>query len=252
MGCVETYSETSFISKSVMNCHAAEQVSRNLFNSSCKNETMIQAVTFDLWGTLILDLDGYDCKVRVKREELLYNAVKGKISKDELVNALEQSWLHIQSIRETLRDVPTSEQIQILQALLNVDADLEKPYTEAVLHLPPRINPCAKEVLTHLNTRIGLISNTGRTPGTVLRSVLSTLGILEFFDVTLFSNEVGYLKPHPAIFKEASRTLGVPLSQMLHVGDDTDTDIQGALQTGMQALLVETPSDLLKVLEVVQ
>ena len=235
-----------------MNCHAAEQVVHNLFNSSCKNRMMIQAVTFDLWGTLILDLDGYDRKIQVKREELLYNAVKGIVSKDELVNALEQSWLHIQSVRETLRDVPTSEHIHILKTFLNVDIDLEKPYTEAVLHVPPHINPCAKEVLTHLNTKVGLISNTGRTPGTVLRSVLSTLGILEFFDITLFSNEVGYLKPHPAIFKEASRTLGVPLSKMLHVGDDTDTDIQGALQTGMQALLVETPSDLLKVLELVQ
>lgn len=213
---------------------------------------MIQAVTFDLWGTLMLDLDGYDRKIRAKREELLYAVVKERISKGELSDALEQSWLHIQSVRETLKDVPTSEQIQILQTFLKVDVDLKKPYTEAVLHIPPRINPYAKEVLTHLNTKIGLISNTGRTPGTILRSVLSTLEILEFFDVTLFSNEVGYLKPHPHIFKEASRKLGVPLSQMLHVGDDADTDIQGALRAGMQALFVETPSDLLKVLELVQ
>ena len=220
---------------------------------------MIRAVTFDLWGTLVLNSGEYERRLRKKREELLYTAVKGKISRKTLVRALEQSWAEIQSVRSTLRDVPTNKQIQILHEHLGADADvddatLEKPYTEAVSHVPPLLNPYSKDVLTQLETiktRIGLISNTGRTPGRVLRSVLSDLGVLEFFDVTLFSNEVGWLKPHPEIFNQASQKLDAPFSEMLHVGDDIKADIEGARCAGMHTLLIEEPADLQKVVEVV-
>lgn len=211
-------------------------------------------MTFDLWGTLLLNSGEYARRLRKKREELLHDAVKGEISREALVEALEQSWAEIQSLRSTLRDVPTSEQVRTLQKHLPVDVDdavLVTPYTEAVLCMPPTLNPHAKNVLTHLKTKIGLISNTGRTPGRVLRPVLSDLGILEFFDVTLFSNEVGYLKPHPEIFNQASQRLGVPLSEMLHVGDDVETDIKGGRAVGMHTLLVEEPADLQKVMELV-
>jgi putative hydrolase of the HAD superfamily len=212
---------------------------------------MIRAITFDLWGTLILNSEEYAHSLRRTREELLYEALKGTISREFLVGALDQSWSEIQIVRSTLRDVPTSEQIRILTTLLKTDNDLEKPYTEAVLHFSPAINPHAKEVLKQIQLKVGLISNTGRTPGTVLRSVLSNLEILEFFTVLLFSNEVGYLKPHPEIFRRASQELEVPLSQILHVGDDVKADVEGARHAGMKTLLIEEPSDLLKVTELI-
>ncbi len=212
---------------------------------------MIQAVTFDLWGTLVLNSRGYDHKIQSKREDLLYTAVEGKVSREDLAKALEDSWAEIQSVRSTLKDVPTSEQICILQTLLGVDVALEKPYTEAIFHVLPEINPYAKEVLSQLKTKIGLISNTGRTPGKVLRSVLDHMEILQFFDVTLFSNETGYLKPHFEVFRQASVYLGVPLSEMLHVGDDVITDIEGARAAGMHTVHVKEPHDLKKIVELV-
>lgn len=213
---------------------------------------MIQAVTFDLWDTLVLNSQEREMKAQKIREELLHNALNGKVSKKVLARALDQSWSQIQSVRETLKDVPTSEQLRILKKILNVECDLEKPYTEAILYAPPCINPYAKQILTQLETKKGLISNTGRTPGKVLRSLLSEMDILKFFDIAVFSNEVGFLKPHPEIFKQAAQKLGIPLSNILHVGDDRTTDVEGAHRTGMHTLLVEEPADLLKVVELVQ
>ncbi|MBU7016918.1 MAG: HAD-IA family hydrolase [Theionarchaea archaeon] len=213
---------------------------------------MIRAVTFDLWGTLIQNSEEYDRRLREKRVDLLYAALEEEISRTDLMNALQESWQEIQCIRSTLKDVPTSQQVSILQQFLNVNStDLEKPYTEAVLHFLPSLNPYTMEILRNLNTRIGLISNTGRTPGKVLRFVLETLGILAFFDTTIFSNEVGWLKPHPEIFCKASQDLGVPLNEILHVGDDKVTDEEGARAAGMHTLLIETPSDLRRVRELV-
>lgn len=211
---------------------------------------MIRAVTFDLWGTLILNPEGYEHRVQALREELLYKALKGKVSRETIAEASDKAWSEILSIRATLRDIPVFHQIKILKKYLKVDTELEGPYTEAILYEMPVLNPYAREVLTHLQTKIGLISNTGRTPGVVLRTVMDRLGILEGFLALLFSNEVGYLKPHPEIFKKASQALRVPLSEIVHVGDDEKTDIEGAQNAGMQALLVEDPADLRKIFEV--
>ncbi len=212
---------------------------------------MTRAVTFDLWGTLILNPEGYEHRVQAVREELLYKALKGKVSRETIAEASAKAWSDVLSLRSTLRDVPVSHQLSILKKYLKVDTDLEGPYTEAVLYEMPVLNPYAREVLTHLQTKIGLISNTGRTPGVVLRTVMSRLGILEEFSALLFSDEVGYLKPHPEIFKKASQTLRVPLSEIMHVGDDEKTDIEGAKNAGMQALFVEEPADLRKIFEVI-
>jgi putative hydrolase of the HAD superfamily len=212
---------------------------------------MIRAVTFDLWGTLVLDSKEHELNLRKKRVELLYDAVDRAIPKETIAKALHESWSQIAKVRSTLQDVPTGEQVTLLQTLLTVNNPLEKPYTEAVLYEPPAINPYTKEVLSCLPVKIGLISNTGRTPGKVLRVLLTHLGMLDFFDATVFSNEVGWLKPHPTIFREASKQLSVPLSQMLHVGDDVTADYEGARNAGAQALLVKKPSDLLDVVELI-
>jgi putative hydrolase of the HAD superfamily len=211
---------------------------------------MVQAVTFDLWGTLILDVDGYNQRIGKKREDLLL-AKLGRIPRETIVRALTSSWQHIEKIRSTLKDVSTAEHISILTSLLGVERNLESAYTEAVLHIPPQLNPYAREVLSALPMKIGLISNTGRTPGSIMRTLLSSMGILHHFDVTLFSNEVGYLKPHPEIFTEASRHLGVPLSEILHIGDDPTADIDGARTLGMKTLHIAQPSDLRRVMELI-
>lgn len=226
-------------------------VQRNAFNVSDTGNIMIRAVTFDLWGTLILDSQEQELSLRKKRVELLYDVLDRTIPKETIAKALNESWSQITKVRSTLQDVPTGEQVTMLQTLLNVDVTLEKPYTEAVLHEPPLLNPYTKEVLSRIPVKVGLISNTGRTPGKVLRVLLAELTILDFFDITLFSNEVGWLKPHPHIFRKASQELSVPLSQIVHVGDDVTTDYEGARSVGAQALLVEKPSDLLDVVELI-
>jgi putative hydrolase of the HAD superfamily len=216
-------------------------------------ELMIKAVTFDLWGTLILDSSQYDRTLARKREDLLYAALGGKASREDIRAAMGRTRSRIEEMRVTMKDVPTSEHVRLLQTFLKVDSDLEHAYTGAILYMLPPLNPYSLEVLTTVKhaAKVGLISNTGITPGRVLRKALSKLGIWSFFDVGLFSNEIGYLKPHPQIFQEASRELGVSLTEMLHVGDDKITDIEGASAVGMRTLLVEEPGDLLQVLEVV-
>jgi putative hydrolase of the HAD superfamily len=52
---------------------------------------------------------------------------------------------------------------------------------------------------------LGVISDTGITPGRVLRQILERNGLMDFFSVTVFSDETGVAKPQALMFQEAAR-----------------------------------------------
>lgn len=83
------------------------------------------------------------------------------------------------------------------------------------------------ESLRDRGLRIGLVSN-ALDPPDLLHHDLEHLGVAERLDVAVFSSEVGWRKPHPAIFERALRALDVPAEQALFVGDTLATDIAGA------------------------
>lgn len=84
--------------------------------------------------------------------------------------------------------------------------------------------------------RMGIIFDAGITPGSVLRKVLDRHRILEFFTSTVFSDEIGFNKPHRVMFETALRELGARPSEAVHVGDLLETDIAGAKAMGMKAI----------------
>ena len=89
-------------------------------------------------------------------------------------------------------------------------------------------------VLRTLHERfpLAVCSNFSHSP-TALR-VLSEAGLDFAFHATVISEDVGYRKPHPEIFTQTARALGLPPSDILHVGDNLTADIQGATTAGMQ------------------
>ncbi len=72
-----------------------------------------------------------------------------------------------------------------------------------------------------------------------MRQLLDKLGILRYFEATVFSDELGWRKPDGRIFLEAARKLGTLPTNIVHVGDNPEDDVWGAKQAGMRALLFE-------------
>lgn len=57
---------------------------------------------------------------------------------------------------------------------------------------------------------------------------------LQYFDLLVISEQVGYAKPHPAIFDHALAKMGNPSrKRVLMVGDNPDSDILGGQRSGM-------------------
>ena len=87
--------------------------------------------------------------------------------------------------------------------------------------------------------RIGLISNTQRP----LDEFTAHFALGRIFSAAMSSAQLGFLKPHPAIFEAALAAVGEPAAAAVMVGDSVKADIEGARQAGMRAVLVRRSGD---------
>lgn len=60
-------------------------------------------------------------------------------------------------------------------------------------------------------------------------------GLDKYFKFVLRAGPHGRSKPFNDMYHLAAEKLGVPLEQILHVGDDLTTDVAGAVRSGLQA-----------------
>ena len=209
---------------------------------------MIRAVVFDLWETLITnshEVTRSHADFRLRHMSRILETTP-----EEIRDAYHYIWTRCQELYwSNDRDIPTRTQIaHFLEALdRRVDEptmrQLEDVYANAVVDLLPSIVPGADEVLAELSRRfaLGLISNTGRTPGSALRIVLDRLNLSQHFDAMVFSNEHGECKPQLSIFESVRASLGVQFNEMVFVGDNPYVDVYGAQRSGMRGVLFVPP-----------
>jgi HAD superfamily hydrolase (TIGR01549 family) len=91
--------------------------------------------------------------------------------------------------------------------------------------------PALRSVRTR-GLRIGLISNTHRS----LDAFQSHFDLEDLIGAAVSSQEHGFNKPHPSIFRTALRLLGVAPGEALMVGDSFGHDVMGARAVGMNAV----------------
>jgi putative hydrolase of the HAD superfamily len=63
------------------------------------------------------------------------------------------------------------------------------------------------------------------------------------FDVTVFSCVAGVKKPDPRIYRMATDQLAVAPQQCLYIGDGSSRELTGALQFGMNPVLIRDPDE---------
>jgi len=216
---------------------------------------MLKAIAFDLWETLITDtpdLSRQQERLRITRmEEILRNGGHGHLA-DRIETAYRALWHRCLDLYwSSDKDIPCRRQIEHFLEELEIDPtsfqestleDLEQAYALAAVEILPQTVDGASEMLSALKLRgfgVGLISNTGRTPGYALRRILDQLGLAPSIDVMIFSNEHGFCKPQPSIFEELRRGLDVGYEEMVFIGDNLYVDVHGAQRCGMQAIHFE-------------
>jgi len=214
-------------------------------------------VTFDLWETLIFDDPEKDEARGRLRYEGLQVALEDygiNLPMDDVKRGYEQSGPKLQDVWDSNEEVPIMDQVSLVVELaagrpITINRDwipvLEKAYVDPIFAIPPKLNTNAPKVLQELRSRrykIGLISNTGRSPGEALRRLLQTYGVMKFFDAAVFSNELRRRKPDRMVFDYAAHLLGTETRSVVHIGDNPEADYWGAKNAGMRAILLEQDS----------
>ena len=67
---------------------------------------------------------------------------------------------------------------------------------------------------------------------------LAACGLRDYFDTIILSEDAGVNKPSPLYFDYALKTAGAHRETTLMIGDNLQTDILGALNAGLDAMLV--------------
>ena len=215
----------------------------------------IKAVTFDIWDTIVDD-DSDEPKraargLRSKHDErrhLVWQALNGvaPVSLDEVVRAYDVAEAAYNVVWKELHVTMTVEQRMriVLRGLGRTlpDAALARLIEDKErmeVDIPPDPIDGIAEALSELSQRypLWIVSDTIVTPGRGMREILENHGLKQYFRGFSFSAEVGHAKPHRAMFDPVAETLGVAMSEIVHIGDRDHNDIKGPHALGAKAVL---------------
>ncbi len=99
---------------------------------------------------------------------------------------------------------------------------LTRPYADAA--------PCLEKLA---GQPLGIISNGVREQQI---GKLQRAGLLKYFSVMVYSEDVGLGKPSPSIFLEACRRAGDSYERCVHIGDDLEADVAASRSLGMRGI----------------
>jgi HAD superfamily hydrolase (TIGR01549 family) len=205
----------------------------------------IKAVITDYLGTLT---NAHNYTMEVSRIKLYSALVEAgfKIDLQEFLEAYMQAHEKYRTVRYVkLREVTNAIWISESLNNLGLKTSQEDPSVKVAINRffqdfvdSLKLRPYAKKLIGKIamNYKLGLVSNFTYAP--VIYASLRKLGIDQFFNAVLVSDEIGWRKPHKKIFENALEKLQVRAEETLYVGDSPLEDIKGAKAAGMKTIFV--------------
>jgi len=208
--------------------------------------------SFDLWLTIIRS----NHEFKARRAQYFHEKYNGKNkSVEEVRHVFRNTDVMCNRINEvTGKNIDYDEMyLMIISAINDYDVDLgDVPVKEIYQELedlffrfrPVLYDENTKRVLEVLKSTSGtnILSNTGFIKGDTLSKLLQELQIDHLFDFQLYSDETRISKPNPEFFNRmiAQLPAGLPLDQVVHVGDNPRADILGAKAMGISAIQINS------------
>jgi putative hydrolase of the HAD superfamily len=198
-----------------------------------------QAVIFDLFGTLVPNFTDKEYRqVCEQMAEILgappeefWRLWRGSFN-ERVLGILPDVEANIKYVCRQLSINPTDDRIQEsvkLRFYYEARALVARPETSRVL-----------ASLKARGLKLGLISDCSSEAPAVWKDI----PISEFFEVALFSCQLGIKKPDIRIYHLAAEKLGVAPGACLYVGDGSSQELTGAVNAGMTAVHLKIPSEI--------
>jgi putative hydrolase of the HAD superfamily len=210
-------------------------------------------ISFDLWLTLIKSDPEFK-----KNRNLLFKdffGINGTIEKiSEIIRYYDILCNRINE--KTGLNLHTYEIYYLILNALEVDIDknsinkLDQFYEETEIlfmkYKPILMYSDIKNLLQEITEKdktINILSNTAFIKGRTLKKVLAYYELTDYFKFQIYSDEVGISKPNMEIFQlvfdQINAHRKTEKKEILHVGDNSIADYNGALRFGFDAHLLK-------------
>ena len=190
---------------------------------------MVKAILFDFWGTVVEN--GAFSPVRqswsIMRVNMPFSPFVQKFEDSFMTTAFADQQAAFAKVFADFDVPPRDFVIDKMIGVWNSNRLLAKPFPETVAVL---------EQLKKDGYKLALIANTDCFS---VEPILEKFELAKYFDVIHVSYKNGLLKNNPETFKIVLKELGVKKEDAVMVGDSFETDIEGAQNAGVRAILVD-------------
>jgi putative hydrolase of the HAD superfamily len=203
---------------------------------SRSSATPIQAITFDVGGTL---LDPWPSVGHIYAEVAAQHGIAG-LDPVHLQQRFVSAWSalpvfpHTRAEWSALVDTTFLGLTAVPPSTTFFDPLYERFAFPASWRLGDDVRPILDR-LSATGLRLGVISDWDER----LRPLLQRFDLTRYFDPIIVSCEAGYPKPDPRIFAAAAQRWQLPPAAILHVGDSPTLDVAGARDAGFRAVLLD-------------
>jgi putative hydrolase of the HAD superfamily len=207
---------------------------------------VIKAVFFDLYNTLV----GYD-PPREETQARILNELGVEVSVQSLIRPImaADDFIYQEHARYPIGKRSKEETVELYteyHGIVLKEAGIEASWELVTGILKKWLKADYKMVLfddviptlTQLKERgliLGLISNVDRD----ITALYQGLGLADWLGVVVTSQEAGFNKPAPQIFRVALRKAKLRPIEALYVGDQQQIDVVGANGAGMLGILID-------------
>jgi len=211
-----------------------------------------QHISFDLWLTLIRSNPDFksarnklfrdffkiqksqaEVNLVIRKYDVLTNYINERVGKN--FDTLEIYFLILDALGENLDDFETSQ----FDVFYNLTEALLMQYKPLLLDdtLPQKLMKLKEE-----GKSMNILSNTAFIKGRSLRKIMEYYDMEDFFSFQIYSDEAGVSKPNQMIyqmtFAEINKIKTLSKSEIIHVGDNRNSDYDGAIKFGFDAHLI--------------
>ncbi|MEE9536158.1 MAG: HAD family hydrolase [Desulfobacterales bacterium] len=199
-----------------------------------QNKLLVDAVIFDMDGTLIDSIDIYFeiVEIALKRLEL------PQVSRTRILDAAETGDFNWDLV---LPDEVKNKKDEIIAAAWEIINEVAPQMFEENLKLIRGADNILKNISSSI-PKIGLVTSTQRQYLKIKMRPLKSAGVEKLFDVIITSDDVPNRKPDPDPLIECAKRLDVNPNKCVYVGD-TRTDMQAGKAAGMRTVGVLTGFD---------
>ncbi len=217
----------------------------------CSSHPRYRAVLFDAFRTLVtvgerapmMRVDAPSWRPAMREVFARFAVEHPQAATDHLLDTFEAVTRELALIRRQFhREIPLAYRYELTFRRLAWPEETIRSALDRIVqtHRAALCEHCsvdteAKQLIQYchaLGMRVGVVSNFDDAAS--VHAVLERAHLHRELDVVVVSADVGWRKPHPAIFRCALGAIGVAAEEALFVGDSFEEDVHGPHRIGME------------------